>query len=131
MTGTTAKSKPKSSKIDETELGRLRKQDHWLQVGRAKLAMDLIFVCTLSQFFQHSLRCLIFVTAYELFEIGHAKNFVKASTGLASAVLRCEGCFFDDILVLDVLTLLNIFSSAKLYDRHKNALVKMILTSSS
>jgi len=66
-----------------------------------------------------------------LFDIGHAKDFVKATTGLASAVLRYERCFFDDIHVLDVLRLLNIFSSAKLYDRHKNALVKMILSSSS
>lgn len=47
MTGATAKSKPKTSKLDEKELSRLQKQDYWLQVSRAKLAMDLIFVCTL------------------------------------------------------------------------------------
>lgn len=46
MTGATAKSKPKTSKLDEKELSRLQKQDYWLQVSRAKLAMDLIFVCT-------------------------------------------------------------------------------------
>lgn len=45
MTGATAKSKPSSSKIDEKELARLRKQDYWLRVSQAKLAMDLIFVC--------------------------------------------------------------------------------------
>ena len=45
MTGATAKSKPKASKIDEKELSRLRTQDYWLQVTRTKLLMDLIFVC--------------------------------------------------------------------------------------
>jgi hypothetical protein len=45
MTGATAKSKPKASKIDENELARLRRQDYWLQIVRAKLVMDLVFVC--------------------------------------------------------------------------------------
>ena len=45
MTGVTAKSKPRATKIDERELSRLQKQDFWLQVSRTKLAMDLIFVC--------------------------------------------------------------------------------------
>lgn len=45
MTGATAKSKPKLSKLDDKELSRLKKQDYWLQVTRAKLLMDLIFVC--------------------------------------------------------------------------------------
>ena len=45
MTGVTAKSKPRATKIDERELSRLQKQDFWLQVSRAKLAMDLTFVC--------------------------------------------------------------------------------------
>ena len=45
MTGATAKSKPKISKLDDKEISRLRKQDYWLQVTRAKLLMDLIFVC--------------------------------------------------------------------------------------
>ncbi len=49
MTGVTAKSTPISTKNDEKELGRLQKQDYWLQVSRAKLVMDLIFVCE-SQF---------------------------------------------------------------------------------
>jgi len=47
MTGATAKSKPKATKLDEKELSRLRKQDYWLQVTRAKLIMDMIFVCEL------------------------------------------------------------------------------------
>lgn len=47
MTGATAKSKPTVSKIDERELSRLQKQDYWLQITRAKLLMDLIFVCKL------------------------------------------------------------------------------------
>ena len=45
MTGATAKSKPQTSKLDDKELSRLKKQDYWLQVSRAKLIMDLIFVC--------------------------------------------------------------------------------------
>jgi hypothetical protein len=47
MSGATAKSKPTTSKIDEKELARLRRQDYWLQMSRAKLVMDLIFVCAL------------------------------------------------------------------------------------
>ncbi|KAF8897369.1 hypothetical protein BD779DRAFT_1667359 [Infundibulicybe gibba] len=88
MTGATAKSKPKISKIDEKELSRLQKQDYWLQVTRAKLVMDLIFV------------------SYDIFKIKRAKDTVKAFTGLAAAIL----------------------SSAKIYDRHKNALLKSIMT---
>jgi len=45
MTGVTAKSKPRATKMDARELSRLQKQDFWLQVSRAKLAMDLVFVC--------------------------------------------------------------------------------------
>jgi hypothetical protein len=45
MAGATAKSTPKASKIDEKELARLHKQDYWLQITRAKLVIDLIFVC--------------------------------------------------------------------------------------
>lgn len=45
MSGTTAKSKPTASKIDEKELARLQQQDYWLKITRAKLVMDLIFVC--------------------------------------------------------------------------------------
>jgi hypothetical protein len=46
MTGTTTKSIP-ASKHDEKELQRLQKKDYWLQIARAKLLMDLIFVCGL------------------------------------------------------------------------------------
>ena len=45
MTGATAKSNPKLSELDEKELARLQRQDHWLKMSRAKLVMDLIFVC--------------------------------------------------------------------------------------
>ncbi|KAF9452055.1 hypothetical protein P691DRAFT_661841 [Macrolepiota fuliginosa MF-IS2] len=69
LTGATAKSKPKSTKIDEKELARLQKQDYWLQISRAKLFMDLIFV------------------SYELFYIRRAKDTVKAFAGLSSAIL--------------------------------------------
>jgi hypothetical protein len=86
MSGATAKSKPTTSKIDEKEMTRLRRQDYWLQVTRAKLAMDLIFV------------------SYEVFTIKRGREPLMAFTGLASAIL----------------------SSAKLYDRHRGALVKAL-----
>lgn len=54
MTGATAKSKPRVSKIDKCELSQLQRQDYRLQVLRAKLLMDLIFVCaSLSLSLQH------------------------------------------------------------------------------
>ncbi|KAG6837948.1 hypothetical protein H0H93_008342 [Arthromyces matolae] len=46
MSGATAKSKSKGTKVDEKELARLRKQEYWLQISQAKLIMDFIFVCT-------------------------------------------------------------------------------------
>ncbi|TFK43359.1 hypothetical protein BDQ12DRAFT_674839 [Crucibulum laeve] len=76
MSGATAKSKPSASKIDEKELSRLQKQDYWLQISRAKLVMDLIFV------------------SYELFNIRRARDSVKAFTGLTAAVL-CSAKFYD------------------------------------
>ncbi len=45
MSGTTAKSNPTASKLDEKELARLQRQDRWIQMTRLKLLMDLIFVC--------------------------------------------------------------------------------------
>ncbi|KII95358.1 hypothetical protein PLICRDRAFT_150026 [Plicaturopsis crispa FD-325 SS-3] len=69
MTGATAKSKPTTSKLDEKELGRLHKQDYWLQIGRAKLVMDLIFV------------------SYDLFKIKRGRDIMRTSAGLAAAVL--------------------------------------------
>ncbi|KAJ7904350.1 hypothetical protein B0H14DRAFT_598897 [Mycena olivaceomarginata] len=86
MTAATAKSKPATSKQDEKELSRLQKQDYWLQVTRAKLAMDLIFV------------------SYDVFRIQRAREPIKAFAGLAAAVL----------------------SAAKLYDRHKQTLLKAV-----
>ena len=67
MSGATAKSKPTASRIDERELSRLRTKDYWLRISRAKLVMDLIFVCTWPLFDgfvvswltkAHSLRCV-------------------------------------------------------------------------
>jgi hypothetical protein len=75
MTGATAKSKPKISKMDDKELSRLKKQDYWLQVTRAKLLMDLIFV------------------SYEIFDIQRGKDAVKAFTGLSAAILSSAKLF--------------------------------------
>jgi len=69
MTGATAKSNKKTTKLDEKELSRLRTQDYWLQISRAKLVMDLIFV------------------SFELFNIRKGRDGVKAITGLSSAIL--------------------------------------------
>lgn len=46
--GATGNSIP-ARKIDETELQRLQAKDRWLQITRAKLVMDLIFVCKLGR----------------------------------------------------------------------------------
>ncbi|THH08548.1 hypothetical protein EW146_g8953 [Bondarzewia mesenterica] len=86
MTGATAKSTPRNTRIDETELHRLQRQDYWLQITRAKLVMDLAFV------------------SYDVFKLQRGKSAVKTFAGLASAAL----------------------SSAKLYDRHRNVLVKAL-----
>jgi len=88
MSGATAKSKPTASKIDEKELSRLRTKDYWLQISRAKLTMDLIFV------------------SYDVFRIKRGAEPIKAVTGLMAAV----------------------FSSAKLYHRHKGVLMKALST---
>ncbi|RDB22643.1 hypothetical protein Hypma_010377 [Hypsizygus marmoreus] len=69
MTGATAKSKPKYSKIDERELARLQKQDFWLQLSRVKLVMDLTFV------------------SYDIFRIKRFRELVKTVAGLAAAIL--------------------------------------------
>ena len=87
MTGATAKSKPNSSKLDDTELARLRKQDYWLQVTRAKLVMDLIFVCK-SSFILIQFHHAHNPSAYEIFDFKRSKGFITATTGLASAILR-------------------------------------------
>ncbi|KAJ7499078.1 hypothetical protein FB451DRAFT_1204175 [Mycena latifolia] len=76
MTAATAKSKSASWKLDEKELSRLQKQDYWLQVTRAKLVMDLIFV------------------SYDVFRIQWAREPIKAFTGLAAAVLSA-GKLYD------------------------------------
>ncbi|KAJ7591244.1 hypothetical protein C8J56DRAFT_782415 [Mycena floridula] len=75
MSGATTNSKPAVSKLDEKELSRLQKQDYWLQITRAKLAMDLIFV------------------SYDLFNIKGARETVKTFTGLAAAILSCAKLF--------------------------------------
>ncbi|OCH93626.1 hypothetical protein OBBRIDRAFT_885448 [Obba rivulosa] len=89
MAGTTTKSNPMTSKLDEKELARLQRQDYWIQVTRLKLLMDLLFV------------------SYDVFHIKRAKSQVQTFTGLAAAAL----------------------STAKLYDRHKAALVKAVTSS--
>ncbi|PFH52516.1 hypothetical protein AMATHDRAFT_74004 [Amanita thiersii Skay4041] len=69
MSGATAKSNPRATKIDEKELQRLQRQDYWLKMTRGKLVMDLIFV------------------VYDLFDIKRAREPVKTLSGLAAAIL--------------------------------------------
>lgn len=69
MAGATAKSAGKLSKHDEKELSILHRQSYWLEVTRAKLAMDLIFV------------------SYDLFKIKRGSKSVKTFAGLTSAIL--------------------------------------------
>ncbi|KAF8639960.1 hypothetical protein AX17_001210 [Amanita inopinata Kibby_2008] len=69
MSGATAKSNPRITRIDEKESKRLQYQDYWLQITRAKLLMDLIFV------------------SYDLFKIRRARDSMKTVVGLAAAIL--------------------------------------------
>ncbi|KAG0705497.1 hypothetical protein DFH29DRAFT_281218 [Suillus ampliporus] len=69
LSGATSKSQPKASKIDERELARLQKKNYWLQVSRAKLVMDLIFV------------------SYDILRIKRWKDTIQSFTGLTAAVL--------------------------------------------
>ncbi|KAJ8595333.1 hypothetical protein M405DRAFT_807418 [Rhizopogon salebrosus TDB-379] len=69
LSGATSKSQPKTSKIDERELARLQKKNYWLQVSRAKLIMDFIFV------------------SYDIFGIKPWKDTIQSFAGLAAAVL--------------------------------------------
>ncbi|KAJ4472316.1 hypothetical protein J3R30DRAFT_3298800 [Lentinula aciculospora] len=75
LSGATAKSKPTSTKVDDKELARLQKQDYWLQLTRAKLMMDLIFV------------------SYDIFRLKRARDSVKAFTGLIAAILSTAKLF--------------------------------------
>ncbi|KAG6832956.1 hypothetical protein H0H92_004840 [Tricholoma furcatifolium] len=86
MTGTSAKSKSKGTKLDEKELMRLQKQDYWLLISRAKLVMDLIFVCT--SFVRFSDIVAEYNIAYDLFRIQRFKESIKTITGLTAAILR-------------------------------------------
>ena len=96
--GQTAKSNPKNLKIDETELSRLRAKDYWLQVSRAKLTMDLIFVCKFYESPGVSTHSWLTAcsTAYDVFKIKRGAEPVKAFTGLMAAILRCVKVPFAD-----------------------------------
>jgi len=69
MTGATAKSTPRRTKVDDRELKLLQKQAYWLKVQRTKLVMDLIFV------------------SYDVFRWQRGREAGQALTGLASALL--------------------------------------------
>jgi hypothetical protein len=88
MTGVTAKSKGKSTEDDEKELARLQNKDFWLQISRAKLMMDLIFVCECQSRRRFGENLTKGITGYEVFYIRRARDSVKAFTGLSSAILR-------------------------------------------
>jgi hypothetical protein len=90
MSGATAKSTPTASKIDEKELSRLQAKDFWLQISRAKLTMDLIFVCGyhLSVVRLHETDERVINAAYDVFRIKRGAEPIKAFTGLMAAILR-------------------------------------------
>jgi len=69
LEGATSKSRPKITKLDEKELARLRRNSYWLQVSRAKLIMDFIFV------------------SYDIFRFKRGKNTIQSFAGLAAAIL--------------------------------------------
>ena len=94
MLGATAKSNPTASKLDEKELARLQRQDHWIVLSRWKLLMDLVFVCKFyhtltAQVLRHRLMTLMHhMQAYNVFGLKRAKSSVQTFTGLAAALLR-------------------------------------------
>lgn len=62
-------------KLDEKEVKRLNRKDYWLQVTRAKLICDLIFV------------------SYDIWRIQRGKDVVKTFAGLGAAVLSSAKLF--------------------------------------
>ncbi|KAG6378436.1 hypothetical protein JVT61DRAFT_12691 [Boletus reticuloceps] len=88
LEGATSKSRPKASKVDEKELGRLRRKNYWLQVTRAKLIMDFIFV------------------SCDIFRFKRGKDTVQSIAGLGSAVLSFAKLYdkFKSVLVNKVLS---------------------------
>ncbi|KAG5648656.1 hypothetical protein DXG03_000002 [Asterophora parasitica] len=122
MSGATSKSKPKDSKLDETELSRLRKQDYWLQITRTKLMMDLIFVCACSRRVDIARKADDSV-AYDVFRIKRFAETVQTTVGLTAAILRYD---------LDRKTLMpeanaRGFSALKLYNGQRNIILKKLL----
>ncbi|KAG9317190.1 hypothetical protein JVU11DRAFT_1383 [Chiua virens] len=83
MDGATSKSRPKSAKVDERELARLRRKSYWLQLSRVKLIMDFIFV------------------SYDIFKLKRGKDIVQSFTGLAAAILSSAKLYdkFKSVLV--------------------------------
>ncbi|KAF9779468.1 hypothetical protein BJ322DRAFT_1101703 [Thelephora terrestris] len=73
--GAATKSNPSANKSDETELGRLKKQDYWLVVTRNKLLLDLVFV------------------SFDCFGVKRGKATVQTLTGLAAAYLSTRKLF--------------------------------------
>jgi hypothetical protein len=88
LDGATSKSQPKLAKLDEKELARLQRNSYWLQVSRAKLTMDLIFVL------------------YEVLRLKRWKNTVQSFTGLAAAVLSSAKLYdkYRSVLINKVLS---------------------------
>ena len=90
MAGATAKSNPRATKADEMELKRLQRQNYWLNITRAKLLMDLIFVCELTSIPDCGRHTYLRV-AFDLLNIKRAREPVKGLTGLIAAILRYAG----------------------------------------
>ncbi|GJE84634.1 peroxisomal biogenesis factor 11 family protein [Phanerochaete sordida] len=73
--GSTAKSNPTATKLDQKELGRLQRKDYWILMSRWKLLMDLIFV------------------SYNVFNFKRYKGPVQTLTGLAAAFLSTSKAY--------------------------------------
>lgn len=128
MTGVTAKSKGKSTEDDEKELARLQNKDFWLQISRAKLMMDLIFVCECRGRRRLGKKKLTMgIIGYELFYIKRARDTVKAFTGLSSAILRYVVIKGGEWWYKKLIRLM-MHSTIKAYNGHKTRLLKAALS---
>lgn len=61
--------------------------------------------------------------AYNVFRLNRAKRPVQTITGLTAALLRCVSLH---VITIYHAQLMMVRSTAKLYDRHKTALIKAV-----
>jgi hypothetical protein len=86
-------------RTEEKELQRLRTKDYWMQVQRAKLLMDLVFVCAWARLSATAVS-LTTLAAFDVFNINRAKRPVQTFAGLASGILAYVAVSYPPWLLL-------------------------------